>query len=73
MSFLFMLKNCLRFYGAPKMAGFSRESILLISTLLKCLIYKISENCPYDKALPKFPYLPNFFCIIHKSRSFCNH
>ena len=46
------------------MADMSRESVLLISTLLKCLIYAISENCSYDKALPKHPYLPNVFVFF---------
>ena len=44
-----------RFYERLKMAGISRESVL-ISALLKCLIYAISENCSYDKSLPKLPY-----------------
>ena len=46
------------------MAFISRESILLISALLQCLIYEISENCSYDKALPKLPYLPNVFAFF---------
>ena len=46
------------------MAGISRESVLLISALLKCLIYAISENRSYDKALPKLPYLPNLFVFF---------
>ena len=41
----------------------SRESFLLISALLKCLIYAISKNY-YDKALPKHPYLPNVFVLF---------
>ena len=41
----------------------SRESVLLISALLKCLADVISKNCSYDKALPKHPYLPNVFVL----------
>ena len=26
--------------------------------------YAISENCSYDKALPKLPYLPNVFVFF---------
>ena len=47
-----------------KMDFISRESILLISALLKCLAYAISKNCSYDKALPKHPYLPNVFVLF---------
>ena len=43
------------------MAGISRQSVLFILALLECVIYAISENCSYDKALPKIPYLPNVF------------
>ena len=46
------------------MACISRESVLLISALLKCLIYAISKNCSYDKALPKLPYLPDVFVFL---------
>ena len=46
------------------MSCISRESVLLISALLKCLIYAISKNCSYDKALPKVPYLPNVFLFF---------
>ena len=46
------------------MACISRESVLLISALLKCLIYAILKNCSYDKALPKLPYLPNAFVFF---------
>ena len=46
------------------MAVISRESILLTWALLKCLIYAISENCSYDKALPKLPYLPYVFVLF---------
>ena len=46
------------------MACISRESALLISTRLKRLIYAISRNCFYDKALPKLPYLPNVFVFF---------
>ena len=42
----------------------SRESVLLISALLKCLIYTISKNHFYDKALPKHLYLPNVFVLF---------
>ena len=42
----------------------SRESVLLISALPKCLAYVISNNCSYDKALPKHPYLPNVFVLF---------
>ena len=42
----------------------SRESVLHISALLKCLAYAISNNCSYDKALPKHPYLPNVFVLF---------
>ena len=42
----------------------SRESVLLISALLKCLIYAIPKNCSYDKALPKHRYLPNAFVLF---------
>ena len=42
----------------------SRESILLISALPKCLAYVISKNCSYDKALPKHSYLPNVFVLL---------
>ena len=42
----------------------SRESVLLISALPKCLAYAISKNCSYDKALPKHPYLPNVFVLF---------
>ena len=60
------------------MAAISRESILLISALLKGLIYAILENISHDKALSK-PYLSiayvsfkNFghFVIIEKGISF---
>ena len=47
----------------------SRESVLLISALPKCLVYAISKNRSYDKALPKHPYLPNVFVIIEKGVS----
>ena len=56
-----------RFYESPKMDDISRESILHISTLLKYLIHTISENCAYEKALFKPPYLPDVFLFIHKS------
>ena len=46
------------------MACISRESVLLILALLKCLIYAILKNCSYDKALPKLPYLPNAFVFF---------
>ena len=46
------------------MACISRESALLISTRLKRLIYAISRNRFYDKALPKLPYLPNVFVFF---------
>ena len=46
------------------MACISRESVLLISALLKCLIYTISKNYSYDKPLPKLPYLPNVFVFF---------
>ena len=46
------------------MAGISRESVLLISALLKCLIYAISENCSFGKALIKLLYLPNVFVFF---------
>ena len=49
------------------MASVSRESALLISVLLKCLIYATSKNCSYDKALPKLPYLPNIFVFSQMS------
>ena len=61
------------------MASITMESIFLISALLKCLIYAISDNCSYDKALPKLPYLPivslffinvGHFVIIEKGISF---
>ena len=61
------------------MAGISRQSVLFILALLECVIYAISENCSYDKALPKIPYLPNVFeffinfghfVIIEKGHSF---
>ena len=61
------------------MAGISREGIFFISALLKCLIYPISGNCSYDKALAKLPYLPivfvlfiniSHFVIIEKGISF---
>ena len=42
----------------------SRESVLLISALLKCLVYTIPKNCSYDKALPKPPYLPKVFVLF---------
>ena len=42
----------------------SREIVLLITSLLKCLVYAISKNCSYDKALPKHPYLPNVFVLF---------
>ena len=48
------------------MAGISRERVLLISGILKCLTYAISENCSYDKALPELPYLPNVFVFFIK-------
>ena len=48
----------------PKIAGISKESILLISALLKCLIYAISEKSSYDKTLSKLPYLPNAFVLL---------
>ena len=46
------------------MAGTSKESVSLISALLKYLIYAISENCWYDKVLPKAHYLPNLFVFF---------
>ena len=46
------------------MACISKESALLISTRLKRLIYAISRNRFYDKALPKLPYLPNVFVFF---------
>ena len=52
------------------MAVISRESILCISALLKCLIYVISENRSYDKALPKLLYLPNIFVLFINLRHF---
>ena len=45
------------------MLGISKESIFLISALLKCLIYAILENCFDDKPLRK-PYLPNVFVFF---------
>ena len=53
-----------RFHGRPEIASISRESILLISALLKCLIYGISDNCSYGKALSKLPYLPRVFVFF---------
>ena len=59
------------------MASITMESIFLISALL--IIYAISNNCSYDKALPKLPYLPTVsvffinvghFVIIEKGISF---
>ena len=49
------------------MADVFWESILLISDLLKYLIYAILENHLYGKALSKLLYLPNVFmlCIGH--------
>ena len=41
-----------------------RESVLLISALLKSLVYAIPKNCSYDKAFPKHPYLPNVFVLF---------
>ena len=41
-----------------------RESVLLISALLKCLIYAILENCSYDKAMPKLLYWPSVFVFF---------
>ena len=52
------------FISVRKMACISRESVLLISALMKCLIYAISKNCSYDKALPKLPYLPDVFVFL---------
>lgn len=52
-----------RFYRPPKETDISRESILLISAVLKYLIYATSENCFHDKALPKAP-LPNVFVLF---------
>ena len=46
------------------MACISRESVLLISALLKWVICTISKNCSYDKALNKLPYLPNVFVFF---------
>ena len=46
------------------MPGISKESIHLISALLKCLNYAISENCSYDKELLKLPYLSNVFALL---------
>ena len=46
------------------MASISRERIFLISALLKCLIYAISENCSSDTALPKLSYLPSVFVFF---------
>ena len=46
------------------MTSISRERILLIAAPLKCLIYAVSENCSYDKALPKLPYLPSVFVFF---------
>ena len=68
-----------RFYGLPKMSDIPREIILFISALRKCLIYAVSENSAYDKALSKPPHLPNvfvffinldYFPIIEKGISF---
>ena len=47
------------------MACISRKSTLLILALLKCLIYVVLENCSYDKALSKLPYLPIFVFLIN--------
>ena len=52
------------FTSVWKMDFISRESVLLISALLKCLADVISKNCSYDKALPKHPYLPNAFVLF---------
>ena len=42
----------------------SRESVLFILVLLKCLIYDISKNCSNDKVLRKHPYLPTVFVLF---------
>ena len=42
----------------------SRESVLLILALLKCLVSAISKNCSYDKVLPKHPDLSNVFVLF---------
>ena len=42
------------FYERLKIASISKEIVLLISVLLKCLISGISENCSYG--LPKLFY-----------------
>ena len=47
-----------------KVADISRESILIISTLLKCLTCVVSENHSYDKALLELSYLPNVFVLF---------
>ena len=52
------------FTGVRKKDCISRESVLLISALLKFLIYAISKNCSYDKALPNHPYLSNVFILF---------
>ena len=53
------------FTNVWKMDFISRESVLLISALPKCLVHAISKNRSYEKALPKHPYLP-VFVIIEK-------
>ena len=46
------------------MAGISRENILFILALLKCLIDAIWENHSHNKALSKLAYLPNVFVLF---------
>ena len=41
-----------------------RQSVLLISALMECLIYAISKNYSHEKALPKHPYLLNVFALF---------
>lgn len=53
-----------RFYGRPKMADITKESLFLIWALLKCLRYSILKNCSYDIALSKTPHLPNVFVLL---------
>ena len=52
------------FASVWKMDFISRESVLLVSALPKCLAYAISKDCSYDKALPKHLFLPNVFVLL---------
>ena len=52
------------FTSVRKSLVFPWKNVLLFSAPLKRVIYAISENCFYDKGLPKLPDLPNVFVFF---------